>query len=196
MAAFDHGTGTVLGQEPIGEKTNEIPHLPLLLNQLGNLDGTVITADALHTLAQQAQAITSRGGHYLFTVKTNAKTMHAQIAQAGWARCKRQHRLREKAHGRISTWETTVTNTPGFLTFLQAAQIIRIQRAQTRSSDPDEGSAEFVYAITSLPAHRPNRANSPPCCADTGASRTDCTGSGTPPTRKMPPKCAPALART
>src|SRR5699024_11084452 len=69
MAALDHDTGTVLAQESVHEKTNEITHLPGLLDSLGPLDGRVVTADALHTLAQQATAITDRGGHYLFTVK-------------------------------------------------------------------------------------------------------------------------------
>lgn len=57
----------------------------------------MITADALHTLAQQAQAITDRGGHYVFTVKANARTLHTQMAQAGWARRKPQHHLKEES---------------------------------------------------------------------------------------------------
>src|SRR5699024_1076044 len=108
MGALEHTTGVVLAQESVDEKSNEIPHLPGLLDKLGPLDGAVITADALHTLDQQATAITGRGGHYLFTVKTNAKRLHTQIGQAGWARRKPQYRTREKAHGRTSTWEATV----------------------------------------------------------------------------------------
>ncbi len=56
MAALDQDAGTVLAQEAIGVKTNKIPHLPVLLDRPGNLDGKVITADALHTLAVQANA--------------------------------------------------------------------------------------------------------------------------------------------
>lgn len=105
MGALDHASGVVLAQESIGEKTNEIPHLPRLLEKLGPLEGTVITADALHALAQRATAFTIRGGHYLFTVKTDAKTLHRQISQAGWARRKPQYRRWEKptvtpAHGK------------------------------------------------------------------------------------------------
>ena len=105
-------------------------------------------------MVQQAQAITDRGGHYLLTVKTNAKTLHTQIAQAGWARRKPQHHLREKAHGRISTWQTTVMNIPGFITFPQATQIIRIHRSQAPLTKPAQGSGEFVYAITSIPSQK------------------------------------------
>lgn len=83
MAAPDHEYGTVVGQEAVDAKTNEIPHLPHPLHQLGPLNGTVITVDALHTLAQQAHAIGDRGGHYVFTVKTNAKALHQAINDVG-----------------------------------------------------------------------------------------------------------------
>ncbi len=50
MAALEHHRGAVLARESIDAKTNEIPHLPILLDRLPNLAGTVVTADALHTL--------------------------------------------------------------------------------------------------------------------------------------------------
>ncbi len=49
LALYEHRTGTVVAQESVGEKTNEIPHVAPLLAQYGNLTGTVIIADALHT---------------------------------------------------------------------------------------------------------------------------------------------------
>lgn len=154
MAAHDHATGTVLAQESVGDKTNEIPHLPGLLDRLdpdGNgLHGTVITADALHTLAQQATAITDRGGHYLFTVKTNAKRLHTQISSVSWSRTRPQYRAAEKAHGRTSTWEATAITAPARIDFPAAAQIIRIQRG--RAEHGGQTTGEIVYAITSLSA--------------------------------------------
>ena len=44
FAALDHSTGTVIGQESIGEKTNEIPHFGPLLDRIGDLAGMVVTA--------------------------------------------------------------------------------------------------------------------------------------------------------
>ncbi|GFZ93350.1 ISAs1 family transposase [Nesterenkonia alkaliphila] len=153
MAAMDHATGTVLAQESVGEKTNEIPHFPELISTLGPLKNTVITADAMHTLAQQARAVTDAGGHYLFTVKTNAKTLHTQISQAGWARRKPGYQHREKAHGRISTWSLSAINAPRYVQFPGAAQIIRVHRGrEDTSQDTEASTGEFVYAITSLPA--------------------------------------------
>lgn len=104
MAALNHQYGTVLGEESVDAKTNEILHLPHLLDQLGDLNGAVITIDALHTLAQQANATVDRGGHCVFTVKTNAKSLHQAINDVGWTRRKPQYRHREKAHGRICSW--------------------------------------------------------------------------------------------
>ena len=152
MAAMDHTRGVVLAQESVGEKTNEIPHFPALINKLGALHGAVITADALHTLAQQAQVVTDAGGHYLFTVKTNAKKLHTQISQAGWANRKPQYHRQEKAHGRLSTWTLTAMTAPRYLDFPHPAQIIRIHRGRAENRHhPEEATGEFVYAITSLP---------------------------------------------
>ena len=113
----------------------------------------MITADAMHTLTQQATAITDAGGHYLFTVKTNSKALHTQISQAGWAQRKPQYTHREKAHGRISTWAVTAMTAPAYVQFPKAGQIIRIHRSrhETRHT-AGEATGEFVYAITSLPA--------------------------------------------
>lgn len=154
MGAYHHQTGMVCGQEAIGAKTNEIPHLPGLLDKLGPLDGTVVTADALHTLAQQAEAITTRGGRYVFTVKTNAKTLHEQIAASAWSRTRPQYTRREKAHGRISSWEVAVLPASARISFPHPAQIIRVHRG--RQSPTGETTGEIVYAITSLPAQLAN----------------------------------------
>lgn len=154
MATFDHRTGTVVGQEAVEAKTNEIPHLPVLLDRLGPLQGRVITADALHTLPQQAQAITDRGGHYLFTVKTNAKALHQNASSIGWAARTPQHRAQEKAHGRTSTWETTVACAPARLGFPKAAQIMRVQRGRLDHANPEQATGEIVYAVTSLKAQQ------------------------------------------
>ncbi|MDQ0094662.1 putative transposase YbfD/YdcC [Paeniglutamicibacter psychrophenolicus] len=55
MAALDHDTGTVLGQVDVGVKTNEITRLDSLLETLGDLDGRIITIDALHTMGRHVR---------------------------------------------------------------------------------------------------------------------------------------------
>lgn len=154
MAALDHEYGTVIGQEAVDAKTNEIPHLPHLLDQLGPLNGAVITVDALHTLAQQAHAIVDRGGHYVFTVKTNARSLYQAINDVGWSRRKPQYQHIEKAHGRICSWQLTVAPAFDRIGFPHAAQVMRLHRTRDQRGHLAETSGEIVYAITSLPARQ------------------------------------------
>lgn len=46
LAAIDHDTHAVLGQVTVGEKSNEIPQFPVLMDHFPSLSGVVITADA------------------------------------------------------------------------------------------------------------------------------------------------------
>lgn len=131
MAAFDHASGTVIQQESVGEKTNEIPHLPLLLDRFSDLSNMIITIDALHTLPQQAEAITRRGGHYVFTVKGNAKKLRERISAAAWGQQTTQYRCVEKAHGRTSSWEAIALPATRRIDFPGAKQIMQLRRGRT-----------------------------------------------------------------
>lgn len=149
MAALDHDTGCVIGQEFVGAKTNEIPHFPRLLDQLGDITGMVVTADALHTLGQQAEALHARGAHYAFTVKANQPGLRDRIASQTWAMLAPQHTLREKGHGRTTTWQITVQRAQAWIRFPHAKQTIRLTRDRTDHRTGD-ATREHVYAITSL----------------------------------------------
>jgi Transposase DDE domain len=78
IAAFDHSAGAVLGQVAVDTKSNEIPSARTLLGHL-DLDGAVVTLDALHTQTDTAEAITGAGGDYVFTVKANMPTLHREL---------------------------------------------------------------------------------------------------------------------
>ena len=54
LAALDQATGTVLAQARVAEKSNEIPALRELLKPL-DLDGVVVSADAMHTQTDTAE---------------------------------------------------------------------------------------------------------------------------------------------
>ncbi|MEA1304644.1 hypothetical protein [Actinomyces oris] len=53
-ARLDHATGAVLTQARVADKSNEIPAIRELLEPL-DLDGVVVTADAMHTQVDTAQ---------------------------------------------------------------------------------------------------------------------------------------------
>lgn len=116
---------------------------------MGELSGVVVTADALHTLAQQAEALHARGAHYVFTVKANQPGLRDRIASQTWASLAPQHTLREKSHGRTTTWQITAQPAQAWVGFPHAEQTIRLTRDRIEHRN-GEATREPVYAITSL----------------------------------------------
>jgi hypothetical protein len=79
LSAFSHRLGVTLGQQPVADKTNEIPVAPAVISQLA-VAGRVLTMDALLTQRAIAQAITDSGGDYVMVVKENQPRLHQEIA--------------------------------------------------------------------------------------------------------------------
>jgi hypothetical protein len=74
LSAVSHRLRLTVAQEPIAQKSNEIPALQPLLCKLprGALEGSLITADALHCQQESARFITQElGADYLFGLKGN-----------------------------------------------------------------------------------------------------------------------------
>jgi hypothetical protein len=74
LSAVSHRLRLTVAQEPIQEKSNEIPALQPLLKRLpqGALEGSLITADALHCQQESARFLTQElGADYLFGLKGN-----------------------------------------------------------------------------------------------------------------------------
>ncbi|MHB1235367.1 MAG: ISAs1 family transposase [Microbacteriaceae bacterium] len=149
MAALDHATGTVIGQESIGAKTNEIPHFQALMGKIGDLNGVVITADALHTQRAHADFLHSKQAHYVLTVKTNQRALRDRIASQTWASLPVQHVCQQKRHGRTTTWQATCQRAQDWIDFPHAEQTMRLTRDRHNHST-GETTREHVFAITSL----------------------------------------------
>lgn len=80
LSAFLHNQAVTVSQLEIDEKTNEIPMIQPLLNDL-DIKGKVVTADALHTQTKTAQYIVEdKKADYLFIVKDNQKTLRENIS--------------------------------------------------------------------------------------------------------------------
>ena len=79
ITAYLTGSGIVLGQEKIHEKTNEIPTFQEMLSYL-NVAGKTVTADAMHCQKETCKKIIDKGGDYLFGLKENQKTLHDDVA--------------------------------------------------------------------------------------------------------------------
>ena len=83
LTALDQATGTVLAQARVADKSNEIPALRELLKPL-DLDGVVVSADAMHTQTDTAEWITQQGGHYVLTPLGNQKTLRRTLKKLPW----------------------------------------------------------------------------------------------------------------
>jgi DDE_Tnp_1-associated/Transposase DDE domain len=81
LAALAHGSGAVLAQRWVDAKSNEITGFRPLLDEV-DLQGKVVTADALHTQTEHARyLVAGRQADYLFTVKGNQPTLEAAISR-------------------------------------------------------------------------------------------------------------------
>jgi predicted transposase YbfD/YdcC len=147
LAALDHHDGAVLAQREVPAATNEIAEFQPLLDGL-DLDGVVVTADALHTQRDHASFLVDRGAAWLLVVKANQPALHAQLAGLPWRQIPVMDRTRDHGHGRIEVRTLKVAAVAG-LCFPHAAQAIQVSR---RVCAP--GSRRWrtvtVYAVTSL----------------------------------------------
>jgi hypothetical protein len=85
MSAVVHGSGTVVSQRYVSEKTNEITQTQSLLEQVP-LEGRIVTADAMHTQRDFASyLVDERRANYLFTVKDNQPTLREDLETFDWS---------------------------------------------------------------------------------------------------------------
>ena len=105
VAAAEHRSGIVLGQQAVRDKSNEVPAVRTLLTGL-DLTGRVVTLDALHTCHQTARCVVEQcGAHYVMTaVKDNCPNLLADLAGLDWERPAvraTEHHTSDNGHGRI-----------------------------------------------------------------------------------------------
>jgi hypothetical protein len=71
LSAVSHRLRLTVAQEPIQEKSNEIPAIKPLLGKVP-CQGALITADAMHCQQETARFVTQDlGGNYIFGLKGN-----------------------------------------------------------------------------------------------------------------------------
>ena len=78
MTAYLTRNGVVLGQRTVNEKTNEIPVMQEMLKYI-DLQGKVITADAMHCQKETAALIIEGGGDYILGLKGNQGILHDEV---------------------------------------------------------------------------------------------------------------------
>jgi predicted transposase YbfD/YdcC len=148
VSAYDHGTGAVLGQLAVSAKSNEIPAVRLVLQGF-DLDGVVVSVDAMHTQTDTAELITNAGGQYVFTVKGNTPTLLTACKALPWKDVP-EHSWVQVGHGRRVRRTIKVIAAPPWVTFHKAAQVAQLRRTRTEHG---KTTVEVVYLITSADHH-------------------------------------------
>lgn len=103
VSAWASENELVLGQLKVDEKSNEITAIPLLLDLL-DIEGSIITIDAIGTQTKIAEKIIENKADYILSVKGNQKELLQQV-ESRFARQKPEtaDETVEKGHGRIET---------------------------------------------------------------------------------------------
>ena len=80
MSVYSNNYGFSLIQDYISEKSNEIPMGPKLLGQL-QLEGCIVTADALNTQVDTIKAILKGKADYVMPIKENQMLTYTEIKE-------------------------------------------------------------------------------------------------------------------
>jgi len=160
LAAYLPDAGIVLMQMEVSSKENEIVAAPRLLKTV-DLQGKIVTGDAMFTQRELSEQIVSEGGEYDWTVKDNQPSLRADI-EALFAIEQGQTPLKvmandfqeavsvDKAHGRLEQRRvTSSTMLAGAVEWPHLEQVYKIER-EIEQLKTGKRRSEISYGITSL----------------------------------------------
>ena len=157
--AWATGLRICLGQVAVDGKSNEITAVPKLLEFL-ELQGAVVTLDAMHCQTETARSIQDQGADYVLTVKGNQPTLHQRLEELFLDYGERDYRVPglrkhvtvEKSHGREERRMYYVGPVPDDLRS-QWKGIHTVGMVYRYSKDIASGKVheETMYFISSLP---------------------------------------------
>jgi len=162
LAVYLPAEGLVLYQVAIDEKSNEIPAAPPALKSL-NLQGKIVTADALHTQRELSRVVVEAGADYVWTVKDNQPTLRRDIEQLfqpeiclpGTSPVINDLRVAEtveKNRGRLETRRLTASSLLAESSdWPHLAQVFKLERT-VRCLNTDAVRTEVACGLTSLTA--------------------------------------------
>ena len=185
LAALDQATGTVLAQARVADKSNEIPALRELLKPL-DLDGVVVSADAMHTQTDTAEWTRPAGRSIRAHASGQSEDPAQDTQEAARRRTSRPPPGATSLTGDECGAPPEATWAPTWVDFPGAAQVVQVRRTRTtkdrRSTGNNGGDSakrttvEVVYPGL-LPTH------------GTGPARAGCRlGPGTLEDRQPAPR--------
>ena len=154
LSAWVNEHSLSIGQEAVGEKSNEITCVPKLLDKLA-LEGAVVTMDAMGTQVEIAEQIVKKKGDFVLALKGNQRHLFEDATDAFSIRQPhKQHLEQEKGHGRIDKRNNKILPAEGNLTDAVAQRwpmVKSLIRVEHEVSKPNaQPKKETRYYISSL----------------------------------------------
>lgn len=161
VSAWAAANEVVLGQLKVDDKSNEITAIPTLLELL-DINGCIVTIDALGCQREIAEQIINQGGDYLLAVKENQGNLYNDIAlffdlaqQNDFAKVTHSyHQTVNGGHGRIEKRQCWAISGEESLSFLRTyghwSGLQTIVMVQSERQLEDKVTHQTRYFISSL----------------------------------------------
>lgn len=157
VSAWCHANQLVLAQEKVDSKSNEITALPKLIELL-DLEGRIVTIDAMGAQREICSQIIAQGGDYVISLKGNQGTLHQDVsdyfADPKLVSASESSEENDKGHGRI---EQRIAFSTGDISWLQkdhewpGLKSIGVVRSAVEKGDKKYDEQRFY--ISSLPSN-------------------------------------------
>jgi predicted transposase YbfD/YdcC len=163
VSAWATANQIVLGQVKVEQKSNEITAIPQLLKML-DLNGCLVTIDAIGTQREIAQQIVDQGGDYLLVVKENQGHLYTDLEYL--FQFEREQAFRHspcsyakqvnKNHGRLEIRECWATSQVDYLNYLRDrdkwSQVKTLAMIRSERQIDGQSEVKYRYFISSLAA--------------------------------------------
>jgi predicted transposase YbfD/YdcC len=190
------GSGLVLGQRKVEDKSNEITAVPELLRTL-ELSGCIVTLDAMGCQRRIAREIIEADADYVLALKGNQGTAHAEIksyldeAIAAGDKDLATYEQVEKGHGRLESrryWQSARMDWFADRDQWEGLRSVGVVEAVRETGG--KTTTERRYYLSSW-----RQKPLPTPSAATGEWKTSCTGSWTSSSAKTRARHTPATPR-
>jgi len=160
VSAWANKAGLTLGQIKVDEKSNEITAIPELLESL-DVEGSIVTIDAMGTQKSIAAKITEGGADYVLALKGNQGTLQEDVELYFQGVSPKElqqppflyHRTFEKDHGRRETREYWVSDDISWLSMKEDWKgLATVCMVRSQRTVGGQTTKETRYYISSLPA--------------------------------------------
>lgn len=166
VSAWATTSGLVLGQVATDAKSNEITAIPVLLKLL-DLEGAVVTTDAMGCQTAIAAQIVEQGADYVLALKDNHEKLHERVRQT-FVDADRATGTAlplgdlltdttiDKGHGRIEQRRCRAIDDPAYLTYIDPDRawpnLQSVVCIESTRRIGDTVSTEARHYLSSLPA--------------------------------------------